>query len=293
MNQYKTGSEVMQMAELMIDKPWQRWVEENVQRGCDKQQLFEIMLEHGFHPQAIYEALMPMEITDRLKKRLIAYGYHIDQKNNHCQFRHMASLSESTFNTSKKVPTDQARIYIHEDFLDAQQCQEVVKRINQNLRPSTITSSDEPDQYFRTSKTCDLGIHGDDLIKQVDQKIVDYLGYDAACSEVLQGQYYQVGDEFKLHTDYFKPNSEEYRKFATKQGQRTWTLMIYLNEVVQGGHTDFPKLDLSVKPKTGMAVIWNNIDNAGLVNPATAHWAKPIIQGEKYVITKWFRQRAV
>ena len=65
--------------------------------------------------------------------------------------------------------------------------------------------------------------------------------------------------------------------------------MIYLNDVDEGGHTEFTKLNLSVKPKQGRAVMWNSLHPNGDVNPATAHLAKPIIHGEKYIITKWFR----
>jgi prolyl 4-hydroxylase len=40
-------------------------------------------------------------------------------------------------------------------------------------------------------------------------------------------------------------------------GQRTYTFMIYLNEVKEGGETEFKKLNQSFSPMKGKALIWN------------------------------------
>ncbi|MFC4891747.1 prolyl hydroxylase family protein [Pseudofrancisella aestuarii] len=268
-----------------LDASWQAWVKENIERGCNKEELFKIMLDHQFTPSTIQAALGLKELSQYLKS--LINNEDLDHK------PQLYNLPEETFKTAQKVPSNKARAYIQPDFLSKEECEQVIARIKKNLRPSLITNPNEPDKYFRTSKTCDLGIHTDDFIKYIDHKIAGYLGIDPSCSEVIQGQYYQVGNEFKLHTDYFQPNTSEYKQFAARQGQRTWTFMIYLNNVEEGGHTDFPNLDLSVKPKLGTAVIWNSLDEKGVVNRNTLHWAKPIIKGEKYVITKWFRERAI
>lgn len=127
------------------------------------------------------------------------------------------------------------------------------------------------------------------LFNAIDQRIADYMSHETARAETIQGQYYQVGQQFKTHTDYFEPNTTEYIKFAADMGQRTWTFMIYLNAVVLGGETCFPELGLAFTPVVGRAVIWNSLLPNGEVNPATAHCAKPVLTGEKFVITKWFR----
>ena len=66
--------------------------------------------------------------------------------------------------------------------------------------------------------------------------------------------------------------------------------MIYLNDVEEGGTTYFKYLDINIKPKKGMAVIWNNLNKDGSINPNTEHCGSPVIKGEKYIITKWFRE---
>jgi prolyl 4-hydroxylase len=104
-------------------------------------------------------------------------------------------------------------------------------------------------------------------------------------------QYYQINNQFKPHTDYFDPSLREWEIFAAHRGQRTWTVTIYLNDVLGGGHTYFPDLDISIAPQTGKALIWNNLLINGNVNPETLHQGSPVTRGEKYIITKWFRTR--
>lgn len=68
--------------------------------------------------------------------------------------------------------------------------------------------------------------------------------------------------------------------------------MITLNRVVEGGDTYFPELNKRFKPQTGQALIWYNLNENGLANPLTLHAGQPIIKGEKFIVTQWFRQSA-
>jgi prolyl 4-hydroxylase len=118
------------------------------------------------------------------------------------------------------------------------------------------------------------------------------MSHKASRAETIQGQYYQVGQQFKTHTDYFEPNTAEYIKLAGDMGQRTWTFMIYLNAVELGSETFFPDLGIELTPVIGSSVVWNSILSNGDVNLATEHCARPVQKGEKFVITKWFRTYA-
>lgn len=50
-------------------------------------------------------------------------------------------------------------------------------------------------------------------------------------------------------------------------------------------------MNISIKPKIGRVVIWNNLDKYGEGNHNTLHCGMPIIKGHKYIITKWFRDK--
>ena len=65
--------------------------------------------------------------------------------------------------------------------------------------------------------------------------------------------------------------------------------MAYLNAVEEGGETAFPRLGVSIAPRPGMLLIWNNADEDGVPNPHVLHAGTPVTRGTKYIITKWYR----
>lgn len=157
-------------------------------------------------------------------------------------------------------------------FLDIGTCQRLIERIEHNRQPSTILYGDgDPD--FRTSETCYLAASE---VSEVDRKIGELLGLSGG--EPIQGQRYAVGQEFKPHTDTFEDDL---------QPQRTWTAMIYLNEV-EGGETDFPLIGVSVRPQAGKLLAWDNLRD-GKPNYSTLHHGTKVLRGTKYILTKWYR----
>ena len=123
---------------------------------------------------------------------------------------------------------------------------------------------------------------------RLDKKICTALGTTEAFAEPTQGQHYDPGGEFKPHTDTFE--AHELPQFMTPTlGQRSWTFMIYLNQPEAGGETHFVDAGLSVQPKEGMAVIWNNLLPDGRPNLDSMHHGTPVKAGHKDIITKWFR----
>ena len=188
------------------------------------------------------------------------------------------------------VASNRAEIFVLDDFLNAEECERLIAIIRSNLRPSTIISgSDEPDHYFRTSHTCDLRIGIDPLVAEIDARICRYIGINPSYSEAMQGQYYEIGEEFKPHTDYFE--AETLEKLGDLRGERTWTFFIFLNNTERGGGTRFTNLGRTFMPQRGQAIIWNNLYHDARPNPDTLHHGMPVEQGYKAVITKWFRQR--
>ena len=165
----------------------------------------------------------------------------------------------------------------------------LIALIDQDRRPSTIADPNG-DHYFRTSETCDLDAD-EPAVQDLEARLLALNGIDPAHGEPVQGQRYEVGQEFKAHTDYFEPDGQDFEKFCSVAGQRTWTFMIYLNEVEAGGATRFKVIDKMFRPETGKLVCWNNHRPDGSLNPATLHHGMKVRKGVKYVITKWYRER--
>lgn len=187
-----------------------------------------------------------------------------------------------------KVPSPRVEMFILRDFLSAEECTGLVERIERDRRPSTIADANG-DHYFRTSETCDLPMMEPDVLA-LDAKLSALSGIDPIFGEPIQGQRYEEGQEFKPHTDYFDPHGADFQRFCSVAGQRTWTFMIYLDDVEAGGATRFKVIDKLIQPERGKLVCWNNRRPDGSVNPATLHHAMKVRKGLKYVVTKWYRE---
>ncbi|WP_310498980.1 2OG-Fe(II) oxygenase [Sandarakinorhabdus sp.] len=194
------------------------------------------------------------------------------------------------FAGAQRLPGNKAELYIAKNFLAAEDCAGLMELIDAGRRPSTITDAYGADAGFRTSETCDLPSENA-LVDRVRRAIANTAGLPLTHAESLQGQRYAVGQEFKFHTDYFEPGGLDYWEHCTQSGQRTWTVMIYLNTPGAGGATRFRHLDKIIQPETGKLVAWNNRTESGGVNAHTLHAGMPVRAGTKYIITAWFREQ--
>jgi prolyl 4-hydroxylase len=176
-----------------------------------------------------------------------------------------------------------------DDFLSPEECAELIELINQNHKRSTVVSYDKPKETtdFRTSSTSHLD-KNNELVSRIHSRIAKYLRLPIKKGEQLQGQLYEAGQYFKPHHDYFH-DGVSYNSYCLASGNRTHTFMIYLNEDMEGGETDFPHMGKKFKPKTGKAITWLNMENGAKVTE-TLHEGCPVTSGKKYVITSWWRQ---
>ncbi|TKD50520.1 prolyl hydroxylase family protein [Sphingomonas baiyangensis] len=189
----------------------------------------------------------------------------------------------------QRVPSPKLSLFVRRQFLDAAMCQQLCAMIDATRRPSTV-SDFNGDTAFRTSETCDLDAL-DPVTQALEARLTEFTCLDPVFGEPIQGQRYAVGQEFKAHTDYFSPDGADFAKFCSVAGNRTWTVMVYLNEPEAGGATRFKAIDKIVHPETGKLLAWNNLREDGRPNPATLHHGMKVRAGTKYVITKWYRER--
>jgi prolyl 4-hydroxylase len=101
---------------------------------------------------------------------------------------------------------------------------------------------------------------------------------------------YDIGGRYVPHWDYFEDVIPTYNDIVAGVGNRVGTVIVYLNDVEEGGQTTFTKLNLSVDPKKGSMIYFrydykNKNDNAN-----TMHSGEPVIKGHKYIVTTWIRE---
>jgi prolyl 4-hydroxylase len=188
-----------------------------------------------------------------------------------------------------RIPIDRADIFTVGAFLSARECAHLRAMIDEVAEPSS-TYDPQNSVKYRTSYSGNVDPH-DNFVRMIERRICDLLGIEGSWGETVQGQRYQPGQEFHAHFDWFDTNGSYWPDEIRRGGQRSWTAMAYLNTMPEGGATVFTEVGLSVQPQAGALLIWNNMRPDGTPNPDVRHAALPVVNGIKYVITKWFRTR--
>lgn len=280
------------LGDLAGHSEWLSWLGLNMARNADPIEIRDILLVNGFTADSIRQCMADRFPADAF----IVLDYSA--------LSNPPLLVKSDLLQIWSAPFKGIQLYTIENFLTAAQCAELISIAKNSFRPSGVLLPNEKNSHnfnspnvgavldfgYRNSQTADLGLIPNPLVIEVDKKICKTLGISDAYSEYTQIQWYGTGQEYKYHKDYFQPGTDELTIYAGPRGNRTWTFMVYLNEGMAGGETHFSDVDLMIIPRIGTAVIWNNLLPNGQINPLTTHAGLPVQQGEKYVITKWFRE---
>ena len=264
-----------------IPDAWKEWLLQNRDRGCDPVVLIDRALDQGFERAAIEAVLASPEPSLTLVPRSTA------PTPDWRRWFEAPLTRPDHLPRAWRLDTPLAQLYELPGLLSRQECRELIEAINGSLQPSTVTRGNSDS---RTSRTCHLRQNHPEFAARLDQRFAALLGVDPRLSEPIQGQRYDPGEYFKEHTDWFAPGTKEFAQHTNNGGQRTWTVMVYLNAVEEGGDTLFRRLGRHFSPVPGMALAWNNLQADGTPNPFTLHEALPVVSGSKWVITKWFRE---
>lgn len=126
------------------------------------------------------------------------------------------------------------------------------------------------------------------LIACLEARMAALLNWPLENGEGLQILRYCPGAEYKPHYDYFDPAQPGSAPILKRGGQRVGSLVAYLNTPAAGGATTFPDVALEVAPIKGNAVFFSYDRPHPMTR--TLHGGAPVIEGEKWVATKWLRE---
>jgi len=177
-------------------------------------------------------------------------------------------------------------IYTISNFLTAQQCEALKTQVAPHMIPATVVDT-EKISNSRTSTTCYISREDvPTIIGNVSKLLKDK---SPRHIELPQVGRYEKSQEYQAHYDAFDMDSEEGVACAQNGGQRTCTVLIYLNNVERGGHTSFPTLDLTFKPEEGKALVFFPASLDGTIDSRALHAALPAVD-TKWVCQVWVRQ---
>ena len=186
-----------------------------------------------------------------------------------------------------KVLHNSPPVFCVENFLTPHECDFLINAAQDSFGPAPVVGKGSGEiSPSRTSSTCYLAREDlPDLLR----KVTLLTGKPVDHCELPQVGRYLPSQQYLQHYDAFDLSTEDGRRFASNGGQRTITVLIYLNDVHRGGATRFPALNLDVQPVRGMALIFFPATIDGMLDQMALHAAMPAVD-PKFVSQVWIRQ---
>jgi len=275
------------------------WIAHNLARGCAPDAIVEQLLAHGIAPE-LASAMV------RAVSNALVHGMKMPEgRLTLGQTEPEYVPAPSRLPASAEFDADGRRIRVLArmqrpvvavlgNVLDADECDALIEEARPRLRASTVvdplTGEDRVADH-RSSEGMFFGLGESPLIERIERRIAALTGKPVENGEGLQLLRYPVGAESTPHFDYLMPTNAANRASVARSGQRISTLIMYLNDVADGGETYFPHLGLSVVPQRGLALYFEYANDAGHTDPLSLHGRAPVVAGEKWIVTKWTRER--
>jgi len=187
-------------------------------------------------------------------------------------------------------------IGVYDNYITKEECNKAIQLFeNENKfnktfnrkyfeRASTLDKNDK--QFFANSNNINLWWkHFQPMILNFDMAFKHYITHTGA-KDAYSGEdffYTVLKIQKTLPTEGYHVWHVEHGKGYENEA-RAFVFSIYLNDVEEGGETEFLHFSKRVKPKTGRIVIWP----AGF---PYLHRGNPPLSGEKYILTSWMMLR--
>lgn len=183
------------------------------------------------------------------------------------------------------------RVVVFGGLLSDEECDEMVALARQRLTRSETLDNATGGTEVHAARTSDgmFFNRGEfELCLRIERRIARLVRWPFENGEGLQVLRYRPGAEYRPHHDYFDPVHPGSQAVLKRGGQRVGTVVMYLNMPAKGGATTFPDAALEIAPIKGNAVFFSY--ERPHPSTRTLHGGAPVIEGEKWVATKWLRE---
>jgi prolyl 4-hydroxylase len=183
-------------------------------------------------------------------------------------------------------------LVVFANLLSVTECQALIDAARPRLSRSLTVDSQTGGQELnadRTSEGMFFERTESSLVQRIETRIARLINWPARNGEGLQVLRYGKGAQYRPHHDYFDPDEPGSANILKRGGQRVATLIMYLSEPANGGATVFPALGLKIIPKRGQAIFFSYPEPSP--HGRTLHGGEPVLKGEKWIATKWLRER--
>ena len=273
-----------------LSPDWRNWIVENLARGCDPQSLIADMVRNNFDADYARGAVLFGQQSGAASAAPSGNAYVYETP--HFPPGNFIHTPDRDVRVVTRI--ERPVIALLDSLLSHEECDELVRRSMDKLQRSTTVDPARGTHEVIPDRSSDgtfFPINADPFIALLDRRIAAVMNWPVINGEGLQILRYGTGGQYTPHFDYFPPADPGSRVHTANGGQRISSLIIYLNDVEDGGSTVFPELKLTVGPKKGAAVYFEYCNSRDQVDPLTLHGGMPVLKGEKWIATKWMRQR--
>lgn len=280
----KPGAARNQDQGQVVTREMQAWVSAQLAGGHRPEEIFRALLEAGWQAAVANQALgLPAVGSAPLPALAVpvvkpdASGTMVDAGDKWVQVHEHRGAPD---------------LWVFSNLLSAAECTALMEaaapRLIRSRTVDTRTGGEELN-HDRTSHGMFYTRGETAIVSRVEARIARLLNWPVQNGEGLQVLRYRPGAEYKPHYDYFDPGEPGTPKILQRGGQRVGSLIMYLQEPEEGGATVFPDIGLRVQPLRGSAVFFS-YPRAHPVS-LTLHGGEPVTAGEKWIATKWLREK--
>lgn len=272
---------------LPIRPELREWILSTTRAGHSGEAVLKLMQETGYDPRqsrSIVAAVLKMPLT-----ALDAYTQAPKQPGRRTRHPEAPQMTIDGCTIRVALSVEAPALRVLNDLLSHDECDALIEEAKPRLqRAMTVDISGKHQvDARRTSEGMFFGIGESPLIKRIEKRIATLLSIPVDHGEGLQVLHYLPGQQYEPHHDWFDPEQPGFAAITAKGGQRIASLVMYLNTPEAGGGTAFPEIGLTVTAWRGSAVYfaYDTGDTASL------HAGLPVSKGEKWIATKWLRER--
>ncbi|WP_199740086.1 2OG-Fe(II) oxygenase [Acidovorax sp. FJL06] len=287
-----TAQRAHSTARQAITPELRRWIIEQAQAGHAAPVVLQSMRDAGWDEDVAADAL-EITLQDHLNELAVQQGLPPAVPVPEPQLAAspaQVDCGDRTVNVLLAMA--QPRIVVFGNLLSPEECDALITaaepRLARSLTVATKTGGEEVNDD-RTSDGMFFQRGETPLIQRIEERIARLLDWPIENGEGLQVLHYRPGAEYKPHYDYFDPGEPGTATILKRGGQRVGTLVMYLNTPEKGGGTTFPDVHVEVGPQRGNAVFFSY--ERPHASTRTLHGGAPVIAGEKWIATKWMRER--
>lgn len=268
-----------------------KWLNECLARGHTAASLTATALQSGWHADTVRAT-----VAEAVGRELIANRTVVRTPGGSLPEPDMTQSPTFIQTSDRRVEiltvVKHPRVVVFGNLLSDEECESLIELAQPKLARSQTVDNQTGGEEVNSARTSDgmfFTRSENPVCDRVEKRLAELLNWPFENGEGLQVLRYRMGAQYVPHYDYFDPVQPGTAKIVQRGGQRVATVVMYLRTPERGGATVFPDIGLEVQPVKGSGVFFSY--DRPHPDTKTLHGGTPVTLGEKYVATKWLREK--